>query len=184
MKRKLIEIRKDAHYIIADDSEIKEGDFIYESDQRNINITGLGYSKNNKDFKITHSTQSLSGDNKFNVSYKLISLSEVQELIYGYNIEKIADEKFPEDGKHNNRMWKALGFVKGHNFHKELVKDKIFSVEDMNILLFSLLTEFEFNRITNRESFEHHFNKYLQSLLPPTEWEVEFDEQGRLKLMQ
>ena len=59
---------------------------------------------------------------------------------------------------------------------RELVKDKLFTVEDV-VLAF-------------RTGIEHGINpkkinttEYIKSILPKTEWEVEFDEQGKLKMI-
>lgn len=113
---KLIKLT-DTHYIIVDDSEIKEGDFVF---QQNFEKTNNQIIKIETDFqakiandkdgsftknKITHSTEPLedvfiSDTFKINVGgfekgfnkIKQLSLPEIEEVIYGYNVEKMAEE--------------------------------------------------------------------------------------------
>lgn len=89
------------HYIVVDDSEIKEGDYYW-----NKNISNEIQYKKEKGIlfhhckKITYSTQPLERDYSqatYGIQYvevfdkiKPISLSEVEELIHGYSVEKEA----------------------------------------------------------------------------------------------
>ena len=106
---KLIKL-SETHYIVVDDSEKSEGDYIYNPIVEKIMRVTKEMMPHGQ--KITHSTQPLEevcctpenqikryidckgcdrkqlGFNKI----KPLSLSEVEELIYGYSVEKMADE--------------------------------------------------------------------------------------------
>ena len=196
---KLIKITG-SHYIVVDDSEIKEGDwYITELPQvifQYYKSKGLSSSRG-KNFKITHSTQPLENGigKSVNGTYppeyprfdkiKQLSLSEVEELIYGYSVEKMAEDGLSEsdlkstDGSYESFHHQAeaflQGYLKGFKAHQELVKDKLFTVEDMK-------KAYNTNHYSQEEK-DNNWNSFIQSLLPKTEWNVEFDEQGKLRLI-
>jgi hypothetical protein len=98
---KLVKL-SETHYIVVDDSEIKEVP-CYNIVHRVVVIpTDLEWANENKNNLkvITHSTQplepSIKSDKHDNpkefVLIKPLSLSEVQELIYGYSVEKMAEK--------------------------------------------------------------------------------------------
>ena len=87
MKTKLIKLNEE-HYIIVDNSEIKEGDFMYDIDGDIGIAIGKDKSQWEGNTKITHSTKPLEDiivHNKYNVkgwgNIKPLSLSEVRELV-------------------------------------------------------------------------------------------------------
>jgi hydroxymethylpyrimidine pyrophosphatase-like HAD family hydrolase len=183
---KLIKL-SDTHYIICDDSELKEGDWTNKGKLKYFTKDGAvfynfpweEYSETywslDKVKKVIYSTQPLEF-HEYNNCYfyndiKKISLSEVEELINGYNVEKMGKEILPDDGDWQRRF----DVIKGFNAHKELVKDKFFTVDDMKIALSEAFK-------ASQEGYQITSNEIIQSLLPKTEWEVEFDEQGKLKL--
>jgi hypothetical protein len=199
--QKLIKINK-SHYIVVDDSEIKEGDKFYCTTNKVIftahTIEYLEkYNKledSNHNFyvnskyakKITHSTQPLENINfvdeaesKIIPKIKPLSLSEVEEAINGYSIyQKALDftitsksKIYIDDEKTHNEVVESL-----ISFHKELVKDKLFTVEDM----LGFYEYFIYKSGTN--SIYEALKQYIQSLLPQTEWDVTFDEQGKISL--
>ena len=108
---KLIKL-SDTHYIVVDDSEIKEGDWVYYlhnsglhgpsihkvikpnySDYKPYSIhftTGFGVQEDCK--KITHSTPIGGLSAMLIAGVRELSLSEVEEVIYGYNVEKMAED--------------------------------------------------------------------------------------------
>lgn len=71
------------------------------------------------------------------------------------------------------------GFHKGFKAHQELSKDKVFTVEDMRKAIKKSL--YYWNQNANTESAA--ISDILQSVSPKTEWNVTFDEQGKLKLI-
>jgi len=99
MKQRLIEIKKDTHYIVVDDSEIKEGDWAIQNNKeyrKKYNQKPILCTKSNcwsiqeHWDKITHSTQPLEltdwengakGKRPAFDKIKPLSLSEVEEAI-------------------------------------------------------------------------------------------------------
>ena len=134
--------------------------------------------------KITHSTEPLGG-------VKTISLPEVEEVINGYSVEKMAEEYAKQakgiDIPYENGLF--YGYMEGFSTHQELVKDKLFTVEDMENLVKHVTNNYKINSWINElystgehKNYKEIVNSYLQqSLLLKTEWNVEFDKQDKLK---
>lgn len=183
--KKLIKL-SETHYIIVDDSEIKEGDWYYNnkvlflSDQ--VFDDGNNPNQNKANKKITHSTQSL--ESKFSSiiyrGYDHISLSEVEEVINGYSVQNLSYEKYNDGSVSTNTRndWREC-WKEGFNAHKELVKDKLFTEQDLREAI-SLAWNYG-QKLEN--NLKDCGNSIIQSLLPKCEWGVEFDEQGKLKLL-
>lgn len=187
---KLIKL-SDEHYIVVDDSEIKEGDWYLCNDSiiKNYIVPTTEGDMLTNDFlkgkKITHSTQPLeksysSQKQGFNMGVmssdielifdkiKPLSLSEVEEAIYGYSVEKMAVGEFiPES------------YVKGFKAHKELVKDKLFTIEDMQVAIQQAFL----SGVERLEDFDKVQKMILENVSSPTEWNVEINEQGKIKLI-
>ena len=193
---KLIKL-SESHYIVVDDSEIKEGwkGWAYKHDV--VGKVFEHFYTTNKWYqdarKITYSTQPLEGD-EFTEWFDFIKpvfLSEVEELTLGYSVEKMANLHAVKSGCEYRedlvRISKA--YQKGFNDHRQLVKNKLFSVEDMRKVFeagFNFGEEDEeVKNAFDDKSYNKDimFDKAIQSLLPPTEWEVTFDEKGKLKLI-
>ncbi len=227
--KKLIKI-SDTHYIVVDDSEIKENDLFWIIGGHSVNFgirtcywinksqpcwseknqnwttevsdnlyidkledNGWGFVERNRALKITHSTQPL--DNSIILSgawtypYIPLKLSEVEEAINGYNVEKMIPTKFCIPHKHyiskDDKICYDTGFKDGFKAHQELAKDKLFTIEDIKKAFnagYDLHTWEELN-IPNDERDYHNEHDYIQSLLPKTEWDIKFDEQGKIKLL-
>lgn len=184
----------ETHFIIVDDSEIKEGDYVYDLKDKCIRYVKK-YLKDNWIKKITHSTLPLedvglntSMGNQLGFAYiEPLSLQECEELTQGYSIEKMAydatkkqlirifsgeSKEDIDDDIQKRRYYYELGF----NAHKELVKDKlILSVEDMKVAIQSVMKNIN-DEVSNQEEI-------IQSLLPKTEWEIEIDENNKMKLI-
>ena len=209
--QKLIKLN-DQHYIIVDDSEIKKGwvtngveCFLRESMPEYSDEYANRYWKN-----ITHSTQplgtpllftnafeselslSINGLNETfieNWGCKKLSLSEVEEAINGYSVEKMAKENWDSD-KYNEELFENekegyfAGYWEGFKAHQELTKDKLFTKKDMinslKELSYQLFLKKEFSLSDSIEKS----SKIIQSLLPKTEWDITFDEQGKIKLIR
>ena len=84
---KLIKINTD-HYVVVDDSQIKDGDWYYDFIYNKIDKCNLYIGKHDTCKKITHSTQPLG------ISWQQevieLSLQEVKELIGEVDVEKKA----------------------------------------------------------------------------------------------
>lgn len=179
--QKLIKINTD-HYIIVDDSEIREGDFVYDSKDKVIRFVKQ-YLKDNWIKKITHSTQPLGFLNEYGstadlkcdwTNVKFLPISEVKELIGEVDVEKKA-KKFIgceyEDIEDNIDQIGYDSFIRGYTQALEDNKDKKYTEEDFKRAFF--------NGGDMKEIEE--FNYFIKSLQPKTEWEVEFID-GKLKL--
>lgn len=206
MKQTLIKIADD-HYVVVDDSEIKEGDwclyankfggkficqaYVYERtlmfDDGSFNRSlGEGITPQKDECKlITHSTQPFEdvglntsmgnqlGFDKIEPMY----LSEVKELIGEVVVEKKANNLIScsdsVDVKLVKEVWKG-----GYNQALEDNKDKKYTDEDMrNAILIGMKTGY------HPEYHIQSANRIIQSLQPKTQWEVTFDEQGKLRLV-
>ncbi len=195
MKTRLIKLNKE-HYIIVDDSAIKEGDmFINEHNQISVCVKSLEeFLKNNTTNtikKVTHSTKPLEYHQvdvklidegvegwEFN-KIKQLSLSEVEELLFGYSVQKLVNESFENMG-YNSTVTPyeedqfKLGYKLGFNAHKELAKDKLFTVDDM-LMVFKHGILFNQETVSNcKEAVETEFDLLIKSIKPKTEWEVKF----------
>ena len=181
----------DTHYILVDDSEIKVGDIAAEK-----LLTG-GYelfeihTPNDIDEvrqkKVTDSTQAVeryysATDGTIPFVYhkvKPLSLSEVEEAINGYSVEKIIRQYTGEEMDRDDKKLYAIlhSVLKQYN---ELVKDKLFTIEQMNEVIAEAWNSCEDNE---GETYTQVHKRIIQSLLPKTEWECTIDEQGKLKLI-
>lgn len=177
---KLIKI-SDTHYIVVNDSEIKGNDFgwdVYEKKIFHAVLNWKGQTKN-RYFKITHSTQPLYLNDFWAI--KELKLSEVEEAINGYSVEKMAESKYPIQ-EHTSDLTayqslKRSGYIEGFKAHQELVKDKLFTIEDLEKAYNEGLIKYS-NKSTGLTR-----KQFIQSLLPKTEWDIKFDEQGKIKLL-
>ena len=185
MKAKIIKLTEE-HYIVVDNSEIKDGEWFYNT--FNDNQAKIQQRKGNwktcfNQHKITHSTQPLEDvivANKYIgkgwVSIKPFSLSEIEELLYGYNVEKLALEEHKFNHKSVNEISFRLGFIEGFKTAQSF-NGKMFSLEQvMKAIKFdSYENEFEGCNYATVEDF-------IQSL-QQTEWECEIDENGKITLL-
>lgn len=167
---KLIKLSK-YHYVAVDDSEIKEvGMFVYDNDYDSpiIYKTCEKFFEIGKEaLKITHSFgKELEGvENR--------ALSEAQEIEYGYSLQsKIA--KHLEDN-HIEASQKRVQVVM--SLIQELVKDKLFTFEDIKRAI-HFGVSFKDDFVAGNKKV----NEIIQSLLPPTEWEVEFINDKMVKI--
>lgn len=212
MKHKLIKL-SDTHYVIAEDTKVEVGDhgvgyaegirevgagwYVFKND-------GSSVSKLNSicenTFKITHSTLPLEGLS-LNIAIgappiigydkiKELPLSEVEEIIYGYSVKKInrytnLDRIEDKKVKYNLNIRKE-GFDEGFNAHRELVKDKLFTADDMEKALISAFADSycEDGLLTGKSpaAATAWIKNYIKSLLPKTEFDIIFDETGKIKL--
>ena len=210
--QKLIKLQN-THYIIVDDSEIKEGDWYWTPIKRTIEqcirklLIIKGGENDKKQFKITHSTEPLEGhDYLWRPIVKPLSLSEVEEAVYGYSIDltnlcfydrRNPDFQIKEEYGYDKEEVEATGnFAKkycccDHCFygraklteqliaHKELTKDKLFTAEDVVEICFKLFNHTPSGSLTKWE--RRHYKDFIQSI-QPTEWDIEFIN-SKIKLL-
>jgi hypothetical protein len=214
MKTKLIKL-SDTHYVVVDDSEIKEGiiclldnnvgmssgfeiKVCLEADVENGEYTfseddGYLFTTGRCNV-ITHSTQTLIRDEERGytsmLGVKNIPLSDIEEVVNGYSVEKminnLLDEAFGDSPQYMSDSKSLLKdfYIEGFKAHQELVKDKLFTIEDIRKVLKLSWLEVYDNRLkiseSTRESFEDNL---IQSLLPKTEWDIEITPEGKIKLI-
>lgn len=197
---KLIKLSAD-HYVIVDDSEIKEGDWCHLGETSLFN-GGIGIvnknviednGKNGMIFKkITHSTTPLEYTTEDHLQWdkiKRLSLSEVKELI-GEGVDVInAKDKYLQkvkeevkDCPQHDRIYilgsSDLAFTEGYNQAIKDSKDKKYTEEDMRAVFthgFLLgVDRGDYSRDMEDRAMSH----YTEA---KTQWEVEFID-GKLKL--
>jgi hypothetical protein len=182
--KKMIKL-SDTHYIVVDDSEIKEGDWcVYKTGEIIQYLVKLNTDNLRK---ITHSTEPLERYDHPAGGYegtfdkiKPLSLSEVEEAINGYSVEKMAEE----NGNNYAHSYNPDIFIEGFKAHQELVKDKLFSLATVEGCMMSIANWIVKNNITSGTEILTKMVEISESLLlPKTEWDVEFDEQGKLRLI-
>ena len=202
--QKLIKL-SNTHYIVIDDSEIQEGDWVYKIQHSHTSLFYVDCEELADDFnrnkdnykKITHSTEPLEmqkmnslGSHFAFVKIKELSLSEVEESINGYSVEKLAENHIKENETSFDN-WKEIaytrvGYIEGFKAHQEFVKDKLFTLDDMKRFLAKTIenapsTESHTEMISNK-AYRHHvldvlFDNLIQHFLPKTEWDITIDEQ-------
>lgn len=173
----------DEHYIGVDDSEKPvEGDWIaYTNLNHFVPVQYLGGDLTGGEKKITHSSKPLDcncaiNNRKLDLNcaernhcfnkIKPLSLSEIEEVIHGCSVEKISKEILPDDADWKRRF----DIIKG-------LKDKLFTIEDM-------LTAFQTGYNSGAELDKYApkcGSDFVKTILPKTEWNVEIDEQGKIK---
>ena len=117
-----------------------------------------------------------------------IPLSEVEEAINGYSVEKMAKKYYPHHYTEYDEGRAYKGFINGFKAHQELVKDKLFTLEEARKIYNRgarnggrAATRVAHGGELNFIPFED--DEAIQSLLPKTEWDIEFDEQGKIRLV-
>jgi len=187
----LIKLTND-HYIIVDDSEIKEGDLCYDPEgspgYNNIKYvvkclrTASDSYWNKHCKKITHSTQPIEANSlhrKYDfININPISLSEVKDLIGEVDIEKKSYDilKGFVITKEERRYFE-LGYTKAIEDNKE----KKYTEEDL--ITFGIRVTSEAFSIIDGKGYVDmkKFDKILQSI-HKTSWEVEIiDDKLKLK---
>jgi len=192
---KLIKLNPE-HYIIVDDSEIKEGDYKYSPmDDINKIHQQIGEYYDAHEFKITHSTQPLEFedvkvfDKEWEEGYfdkiQPLNLSEVKELIGEVDVEKKAWKYNPV--KKLDCEFIRAAYIKGYSQSLEDNKDNKYTNEDMLTIRNQLVSMLPVGNVTSWDmiqavsKYTKWFDEYIQSLQPKTEWEVEIVD-GKLKL--
>lgn len=108
---------------------------------------------------------------------KPLSLSEVEEAIYGYSTYELFKKI---DGTCKKDEYEHWLFKEGFKAHQELVKDKLFTIENMKIAI-QMAKEKEKNGMITYED-KWNEDEILRELLPKTEWDIEFID-SKIKLI-
>lgn len=190
---KLIKINTD-HYVVVDDSEIREGDFVLHPNGTigTIKIAlaiamveGTNEGSYVEDCKkITHSTQPLNKSLFFTDRVwgcERLSLGKVKELIGEVDVEKKAVNSWEGcDGcDTNDELFFTNGYQRGYNQAIEDNKEKKYTEEDISKAL-----SWGYHTAKDEEKgirSSGYGTRFFQSIQPKTEWEVEIVD-GKLKL--
>ena len=176
-------IKHNDHFYVVDDSQIEENNFCMDIVSKNIYRAGITpKTKFPNQCKITHSSEKLEG-----VTH--IHKEIFEQVVYGYSkisvTYTLTKEKAEKDSQIDLNAY-ANGILKGFEAHQELVKDKLFTVEDMiNAFregtnagaLHESLVDYDSHDSEEAEEFsETEFKEFKHSLLPKTEWDIEIQE--------
>ena len=190
---KIIKLTED-HYIVMDDSEIKEGDWIgFPNLKKFVPVQYFGGDLTGGEKKITHSTQPLGWLNEYGfttanlkpdwTNVEFLPLSEVKELLGVVDVEKSMwyernlQNPYPLDSPSNTVFKK--GFELGYNQALEDNKYRKYTNEDMltirnQLVAFLLIGDVTaLDKIQAISKYTKWFDECVESL-QPTEWEVEF----------
>ncbi len=173
---KLIKINTD-HYIVVDDSEIKEGDWIIDIKRplspRQIKTKHLLEDLFDSEKKITHSTlplDSVAIENSER-SYKLIPLAYIKVVVSEVDIDKKAKEEGGYDVFRDRIIYSH-----GYNQALEDNKEKKYTEEDIRKAI--LMARVRIENVSPKYSID----EIIQAIKPKTEWEVEIiDDKLKLK---
>ena len=170
---KLIKLPQD-HYIIVNDSQIKEGDYVL-SKLNEVEVFGRRYTPSLYR-KITHSTQPLEYSSKIGkywgkVMPLTLTISEIKELIGEVDVEKKAINSWEGcDGcDANDELFFINGYQKGYNQAIEDNKDKKYTEKDLWKAM-----GFGYDMCRQKRLENGGFENFIKSLQSKTEWEVEF----------
>lgn len=206
---KLIKLTDD-HYVIVDNSEIKEGDWFlpisgigWELNKPRQADSSGGYS-NGHCTKITHSTQPVTnevGNDGFEFDHNStyppttilpLFLQEVKKLIGEVDVEKKALEISPvelDEDEFDVNETHRVTWIDGYTQAIEDNKEKKYTNEDMLTIRNQLVTMLPvgdvnaWDMIQAVSKYTKWLDEYVESIhQSPTSWDVEFDSQGKLKL--
>jgi hypothetical protein len=196
---------------VVDDSEIKEGDWYYDSSLKQI------FSKSNPEIikiewqkKITHLTQPPENERITNPTtqiirdamkmvevrkpkvvreglvkpiVELLSLQEVKELIGEMDVENKAKYKFPNDTPNGLKIGTSSYKQRGFisGYNQALEDNKKKKYTEEDLRMAFLYGHDKGDSSLVLADKEVAFQDYIQSLQPKTSWEVEIVD-GKLKL--
>ncbi len=190
----------DTHYVVTNGRPTNDGEYAVHPTTLNISQHHSIDSNLSRSWeKIEYSTKPLEEDITYRgitskpvfeyFQIKPLSLPEVEELTKGYSAEKMANDKFPDE---STAGWKdsfspreRRGFIEGVKTVEEILKDKVFSIEDMRKAI-EMAKEGSIGYYAP-DSPNYYFgyseNDIIQSLLPLAEWNVTIDENDKITLL-
>jgi hypothetical protein len=179
---KLIKL-SETRYVVVDDSEMQEGCICLNlAHKAVVKPTDIQWAKENKqNLKvITHSTEPIDGDNvgACFIKVKQLTMEQVNEIIkdsVDYQLEDFELERkrvYLETGSLTACEILDRGISLGFKAHQGLVKDKLFTLEDMYKALNKLSDAYEcgFSRL---HDVDFQAADDIIKSLTPTEWEID-----------
>lgn len=186
---RLIKLSED-QYVLTDDSDISIGNIVAEKlltgKYELFTIHTLNDIDKSTQKKIAYSTQPESLGTGWMQSVLPLLLSEVKEVLGVVDVEKKAWKYNPV--KKLDAEFIRAAYICGYNECLEDNKEKKYTEEDMEKAYFTGVADFHEKCILRKEAgivdiLIELFSKYIQSIQPKTEWEVEMVD-GKLKLKQ
>ena len=175
----LIKITEE-HYIVVDDSEIKENDyFIYNNIIEKCEIP-VPYTPNCK--KITQSTKPLEFDENGTYTYekvKYVPVSYIKELINQVDIKAKGDKYSTTHEDVSDRLGKylvAACFQDGYHTALEDNKHKKYTEEDIVKAIEMAREDIKLTRISEwrtEKEFEYNNFQIIKAIQPKTSWDIE-----------
>lgn len=104
-----------------------------------------------------------------------ITKEDCDILTLGYSVERMARVH----RVNLKQDWSESSYLVGFNAHKELVKDKMFTIEDMEA---ACAFGVALGKHKSNLSYSDEFKGFMKER-GKTEWQVTFDEQGKFKLI-
>lgn len=184
---KLIKLQD--HYYILSDDEIKEGDYYFSVIHNNIFQSIHNEQHFENEFKITHSTVPLEVDSTGTcfLNIKPLNKFEIEELTQGYSIEKMAEYHWRMQYimalDESIKPYIIEDYKSGFKAAMELMKDKLFTIEDMRKMYDISCGKISLDLIPDQSENNQRFNTFIQPLLPKTEWSCGIDSNGKIKLI-
>ena len=178
---KLIKITDDHYVIVDENAEIKEGDWVVTEENTVHQVDYVdAYTKINDWKKITHSTFSSVIDLYKPNTPLILNLSEVKNLLGEVDVEKKAEQVFPYKETRTDFATEECREIYKIGFNQAIEdnKEKKYTEEDMKVAI----TQAFLSGVERLEDFERVQEMILDNIKPKTEWDVEFDSQGKLKL--
>ena len=196
--QKLIKL-SDTHYVVVDDSEIKEGDISVMKDGGKYKINPYPIN-NERNLRITCSTQPELLGTGWIQSVLPLLLSEVEEVIYGcwktiktslskevIDLLNTGNITYFEDRTEYELPFKFI--KRGEDWfisHKELVKDKLFidkkDLQPLQDLLDEGYDPYDTYHHLQVQRILRIVESFVESLLPKTEWNCKVVN-GKIKLI-
>lgn len=172
---KLIKIGED--FILANKQEIKIGDVTLEKDNSGNYFMPkivMDYQLNdNSGIKVIAST------NYLDDSVYKIYLNDVKKIVCGFNIEKIAEEKFPR--RNSFSVYEAGqrdGFIKGFLESLSVNSDKKFTYDEM-VMIYNLGREEKSKSQVMGKYYDTHKEFIGYDIEKQSEWDVEIQMRSK-----
>lgn len=198
MKHTLIQLSSD-YFVVVNDSKIEIGDWIgYPNLKSFTPVKYLGGDLNGSEMKITHSTQPFEqyyGATDGSIPFvfhqvKELSLSEIENLIYGYSVEEMAINLYNSEVRTHkfnaNRFDEQSvidAMVKMFNAHRDFLKDRfILTPEEVSNLIFRARETAK--ELNGDDCYLYSDSELIEPFFPKTKWEVELDKQDKIKKLK
>jgi hypothetical protein len=177
LKRKLIKL--DEIYYVIDDGDVNYGDTVLFKPSNKIEYSYENHLDKTYYARITHTILEMTI-----IGVTKIKKSVFENIVYGYNLDEIALKALQFDEMPNPRYnredyYQVINFKYGFTEHRNLSKDKLFTLDDM--------VEFACDVYNENYQKDKSFKKCAEDMIklkaPKTEWDIEIDENNNITLI-